>query len=1386
MYPRIEKKSKAMKQNAKPRTEVQTDSIQKTTIPRRGTRKEFFPKYLESLPKMPREVLTSRYLNNLYRLGRREEEREELRNEKAKELAEDEQLEQERVDAVELERELRQGGKPPRQGIRVGNKPHAKLRILYINANGIRNKVQMMLSLISIHNPDVICITEAKVACFGEIPRYRGYTRYGEPRTRKGGGVVMWVKTSKRVTIIDMGVKFTELEDTWLEIGSGKFKTIIGTVYIPPGLNCELVNELYMELQDRITQARQMGPPVMLVGDFNAHVGRGTGGVTANPNPNTNVSGRNLITMVDALAGSMWNRLPKCIGIVTRKPKQENQQSNILDYQIAFGDHIECESMHIDSLQHEVDESDHCLMTSVIKTGYVTGEEERENKTRYVYGNKKVDWLALESDLKKSVNTWWMEGGDKELKNLSPKEGYKLLTRKLQDWAEDYLGGSKKTEIEIEAESARMGRKFLLKISKMRVSRRKLREEQRYSYGHNYRVVSEKIEEITRKLKRDESQKFEERIDRVTEELDTIRDPGHLKLFEMVKNFQQGAKGEQAMKDDDGNVVTNVEVLKTMLIKQWKKIFDKGHWLNLKAYVPPNQPRIDTAMTDMGDIREEEISKACKTLKSKKSAGLSDIPNAVLKHAPPILKVILQTWMQSMWESGTTPDEMGWGTISMLYKKGPASNLNNYRTLALGCNLCKLYLKVIEQRLRVMTEKYEILGDCQNGFRQGRRCQDNLYILNRYIQENKSKKENSFLAMLDITKAYDRVHREILWEKMEQLGYPARMMRNLKEIYRYPQGRIEFQGVDTGYLHMPVGLKQGCVLSPLLFAIYISDLTFELQRLGIGVPEGEMTLPGLLFADDMAFMGNRETILATFEQIGLFSQRNGIEFSGPKSQVIPINSTVSKTRRWEMGFNPTADGDVPVIVQETESARYLGILFRGKHSTFKDQAAKMRNTAKRMSWFVYSLANKTHNPAYYGGLLWKIYALPAITFGLEVIDISNEAIQTVEVIQRELARRLMRAPRHTHNAIALKECGLMPVQQYLDRLTVSFFKRAEQMKEGGIVHEMISREIDEAGSGPTPYFWDTDPAEVTDKKAKRGFFYKAMVAAKRLNISLGTLYSKDEMKDAAEKEWKKSIETLTEESDRLKYMKNDIEMKPWLWDINGPEQTWHRAKIGALMIASQGPEEIPCKECGETLNLQHMVLECRLHRTPDKDQEWIITRNGLGIATEEADIDPLEYWLQNDRTLAEKRRVGGFIKRQYARYTQKWPLKRYWKKYEKKGQKGGSKEGDQPEIQNLPGEPATSSSNPGGRAGEHPLIPNLGNPAQDKGSGSRNKGKTITPNLRCPNQNGNKGDQATRKQQTKGGDTEQKQAPRKTATKRIKGPSPKTQNKEEDWDNEEN
>jgi len=108
----------------------------------------------------------------------------------------------------------------------------------------------------------------------------------------------------------------------------------------------------------------------------------------------------------------------------------------------------------------------------------------------------------------------------------------------------------------------------------------------------------------------------------------------------------------------------------------------------------------------------------------------------------------------------------GWkeGLVVLLLKRAPSTVLANYRPITLISCISKLFTKMVAKRLSEGILSTDVLGNTQQGFRQGRCCTDNLLIINTLLEANP--KEQSHIAFVDLTAAYDTVDRDILWAKL--------------------------------------------------------------------------------------------------------------------------------------------------------------------------------------------------------------------------------------------------------------------------------------------------------------------------------------------------------------------------------------------------------------------------------------------------------------------------------------------------------------------------------------------------------------------------------------------------------------------------------------------
>jgi hypothetical protein len=123
----------------------------------------------------------------------------------------------------------------------------------------------------------------------------------------------------------------------------------------------------------------------------------------------------------------------------------------------------------------------------------------------------------------------------------------------------------------------------------------------------------------------------------------------------------------------------------------------------------------------------------------------------------------------------------------------------------------------------------------------------------------KQKEREIAMAFIDLSKAYDHVSHERLWNKLIELGFQNKVVELLRSLYRESNVRVMVNGHLSKEVDYERGIKQGCVLSPLLFIIYLSELGYILEKNPHGIQLAGQRIAGLLYIDDLVLIGKSAT-----------------------------------------------------------------------------------------------------------------------------------------------------------------------------------------------------------------------------------------------------------------------------------------------------------------------------------------------------------------------------------------------------------------------------------------------------------------------------------------------------------------------------------------------
>ena len=180
------------------------------------------------------------------------------------------------------------------------------------------------------------------------------------------------------------------------------------------------------------------------------------------------------------------------------------------------------------------------------------------------------------------------------------------------------------------------------------------------------------------------------------------------------------------------------------------------------------------------DFSLSEVQGVITSLGNGKAAGWDEIPNEALKNSTPSVLKMIVVLMNRVKNSGIVPKSWKKGRLVLIHKKGPTTDVGNYRPLTVLESLTGLYTKLLNKRLVSVVEEHKLLGEVQNGFRKTRSGADCGFILNTVLWKTAAQRKKVHLAFLDLQKAYDSVDRVTLWRRLAALGFKGKFLATLQ------------------------------------------------------------------------------------------------------------------------------------------------------------------------------------------------------------------------------------------------------------------------------------------------------------------------------------------------------------------------------------------------------------------------------------------------------------------------------------------------------------------------------------------------------------------------------------------------------------------------------
>ncbi|KAL6730841.1 hypothetical protein Aduo_001773 [Ancylostoma duodenale] len=195
-------------------------------------------------------------------------------------------------------------------------------------------------------------------------------------------------------------------------------------------------------------------------------------------------------------------------------------------------------------------------------------------------------------------------------------------------------------------------------------------------------------------------------------------------------------------------------------------------------------------------------------------------------------------------------------------------------------------MRVVQQRVQSRHE--EVSREEQAGFRPGRGCCHQIFTLQQVMEERIRCGKRLIIVFIDFAAAFDSVYHPAIWNTLEAEGIPGKIIRLLQNTYDGSKCKVRVRGGMSESFTVSTGVRQGCVISPLLFNTVIDAIMRRVFKKRAGVECGQQQfVTDLMYADDVAIFANdKAEATSILNDISVTAQPYGLIINAEKTKVL--------------------------------------------------------------------------------------------------------------------------------------------------------------------------------------------------------------------------------------------------------------------------------------------------------------------------------------------------------------------------------------------------------------------------------------------------------------------------------------------------------------------
>ncbi len=422
-----------------------------------------------------------------------------------------------------------------------------------------------------------------------------------------------------------------------------------------------------------------------------------------------------------------------------------------------------------------------------------------------------------------------------------------------------------------------------------------------------------------------------------------------------------------------------------------------------------------------------DISDAIKCLKNSKQDGVYSLMTDNFIHASTCLSDHLCMFYNSCIRHGLVPKDMLMSTMVPIPKDVSKNECisDNYRAIA----LCVLVLKIFEYCVLNSNRDKLRASSLQFAYKPEHSTSQCTWVSKEIVSYYNNNGSDVYGCLLDCSKAFDKIRYDVLCDKLIAKGLPLSIVRIIMYMYLNGNAQVRWDGHTSNAFPVNNGVKQGSVISPLLFTLYVDELVDQLRESGFGCKLGVKYVGIQIYADDIFLLSPSLYGLQKMLDICSSYARNvGLQFNAKKTKCILFH--VRHSERDTHEFNLSLNGDK---LKWFRDVTHLGhhfnccLSFAKDVNSRKSQFIQSVNEINTEFAFAHPICKakllQIYGTSFYGSNLWDFYTKEFSS----VCKTWNVAI-----------RRIFNLPLQTHCRIVYKLCPFKHVEHSLKCRFIKF------------------------------------------------------------------------------------------------------------------------------------------------------------------------------------------------------------------------------------------------------------------------------------------------------------------------------------------------------------